>query len=225
MHSIVLFVEGQGDVQAMPAFVGRWLAEQPAELQSIAYIDQNPYRIGGIQNITGRRAPDWTRWLEAVVVEKENLGGVLLAIDADDIEHSGGCVRDTARELATSAMTVGAGSLFSLAVTFFRQEFESMIIACHERLPNFALRSNERLPSNPEEAPRGAKRWLNINVKGGYTPTQNQAVFSRHINFEQLRQGNFRSFRRFENAMRQILNAISTGQHVSTPRLLDTSGG
>ncbi len=221
MKRIVLFVEGEGDVLAMPALLGRWLVEQSTEHQLAAFIDSKPFRVKGSYNLTGQAAEKWTNFIRAAC-KRANFGGILLMLDADNLEDYGKCVRDVARELAAAAKTVGAGTVFSVAVVFFRQEFESFAIACHHLLPGLDLKKGGSIPADVEIAPRGAKGWLNANLKDGYSTTGDQADISRHIDFPHLRQIKNRSFQRLENAMTQLLNAIATGQHVATPSSPDS---
>ena len=216
MKRIVLFVEGEGDAKAMPALLGRWLAEQSTEHQLAAYIDSGPFQVKGIHNLTGRASQKWTKCILAAC-KRANLGGILLLLDSDILEDDGKCLRDVARELAAAAKTVGADTVFSVAVVFFRQEFESLAIACHHLLPGLELKKGATIPADVEIAPRGAKGWLNANLKEGYSATGDQADISRCIDFPHLRQIKNRSFQRLENAMTQLLNAIATGQHVATP--------
>lgn len=221
MKRIVLFVEGEGDALAIPKLLWRWLLEQPIDYQSAAFIDPHPFRVKGIHNLTGRASEKWTKYILAAC-KYQNLGGVLLLLDSDILEDDGKCVRDVARELAAAAKTVGAGTVFSVAVVFFRQEFESLAIACHHLLPGLDLKKGASIPADVEIAPRGAKGWLNANLKEGYSATGDQADIVKHIDFPHLRQLKNRSFQRLENAMTQLLNAIATGQHVATPSSPDS---
>jgi hypothetical protein len=131
------------------------------------------------------------------------------------LEDDGGCVRDAARDLAEVAGRAGAGALFSVAVVFFRQEYESLLIASYQFLPG--NRAGVVLPENVEEAPRGAKGWLKRNLDGGYKESQDQLTLTRAINFEHLRRQPIRSFRRLEHALTQLATAMASGEHVVTP--------
>jgi hypothetical protein len=141
---------------------------------------------------------------------------VLLLLDADTLEDDGGCVRDTARELAMAARAAGAGKQFSVAVVFFRQEFESLLIASYPFLPG--RREGIVLPPNIEEAPRGAKGWLKRNLDGRYHETEHQVTLTRAINFEHLRSLSIKCFHRLEHAIMELATAFATGSHIVSPR-------
>ncbi len=55
MKRLVLLVEGDGDVQAVPSLVGNLLTQLPDELQGQLFLDNAPMRIGGVHQITGRK--------------------------------------------------------------------------------------------------------------------------------------------------------------------------
>ena len=140
---------------------------------------------------------------------------MLLLLDADTLEDTGKCVRDSAQELAEAAREAGGGTRFSVAVVFFQKEYESLLIASYPFLPG--CREGTNLPENVEVAPRGAKGWLKRNLDGGYKETQDQVTLTRHINFDHLRGQQIRSFRRLEHALTELATAIATGQHIVSP--------
>jgi hypothetical protein len=213
MSRLVLFVEGDGDVESAPALVTRLRAELPPDLQT-GFVDTNPFRVAGYANLTGRCAGQWVRYLRAAR-QRPNTSSVLLLLDADTLEDKGGCVRDAARELAEAARMAGGGTQFSVAVVFFRKEYESLLIASYPYLPG--RRAGVTLSENVEEAPRGAKQWLNRNLDGGYKEAEDQVVLTRAINFEHLRNQQIRCFRRFEHAVTELATAIASGQHIVSP--------
>jgi hypothetical protein len=213
MSRLVLFVEGDGDVEAAPALIGRLHGELPPDLQGW-FVDNKPFRTAGLSNLTGRHAEKWPRYLEAACA-RPNMSAVLLLLDADTLEDGGGCVRDAARRLAEAARAAGGGTLFSVAVVFFRQEYESLLIASYATLPG--KRNNVTLPANVEEAPRGAKGWLKRNLDGGYKEAEDQVILTKAMNFDLLRQQNIKSFQRLERAIRQLATAITTGEHIVSP--------
>ena len=217
MSRLVLFVDGDGDVEAAPVLVSRLWAELPPDLR-VGFVDSKPFRIKGWDNLTGRHSEKWTKYLQAACT-RPNTGGVLLLLDADTLEDIGGCVRDTARELAISAQMAGAGTHFSVAVVFFRKEFESLLIASYPFLPGH--RERVTLPQNVEEAPRGAKGWLKRNLAGGYRETEHQVTLTHAINFEHLRGQSLKCFQRLEHAILELATAFATGAHIISPRSPD----
>lgn len=213
MSRLVLCVEGDGDVEAAPVLVSRLWAELPPDLQA-GFIDTKPLRVGGLSHLTGRLADNWPRYL-GIARGRRDCAAVLLLLDADTLEDADGCVRDAARSLAEAARAVGAGSLFSIAVVFFRKEYESLLIASYPFLPR--RREGVSLPENVEEAPRGAKGWLKKNLDGGYKEAEDQVILTRAINFEHLRNQSIRSFRRLEHALTELATAIASEQHIVSP--------
>jgi hypothetical protein len=213
MSRLVLFVEGDEDVEAAPVLVGRLWAELPPELQG-CFIDTKPFRVGNITHLTGRVAENWQRYLRAASARKD-FGGVLLLLDAEVLEDGGGCAVEAARSLAAAAIEAGGGNLFSVAVVFFRKEYESLLIASYPFLPG--RREGVSLPENVEVAPRGAKEWLKKNLDGGYKEREDQVRLTRAINFEHLRMQSIRSFRRLEHALTELATAIASGQHIVSP--------
>src|SRR5689334_25353403 len=133
MSRLVLCVEGDGDVEAGPALIGRLWSELPVELQS-SFVDSNPLRVGGLSQLTGKLSDKWLRYLR-VAGQRPATTGVLLLLDADTLEDDGGCVRDMARNLAEVARSAGGGNQFSVAIVFYKKEFESLLIACYPFLP------------------------------------------------------------------------------------------
>jgi hypothetical protein len=63
MKRLVLLVEGDGDVQAVPSLVGELLTRLPDEFQGKLFLDNAPMRNGGIHQITGKRHGDLARHL------------------------------------------------------------------------------------------------------------------------------------------------------------------
>lgn len=213
MKRVVLCVEGEGDVQAAPVLVSRLWTGLPDATQ-VGFIDPRQLRVGNITRLTGRHAANWPRYLRNAS-ERGNLGAVLLLQDADVLEDQHVCVMDAARALAEAAREAGGGSSYSAAVVFFRQEYESLLIASYPFLTGH--RDGVEIPRNVEEAPRGAEGWLKKNLEGGYRKTVDQIALTRQINIDHLRGQPIRSFQRLESAVRQLAEAIVTGNHVVTP--------
>lgn len=218
MKRLVLFVEGVGDVAALPCLIGQLLAQLPDELQGQLFVDNAPMRIGGVHQITANRQADLPRHL-GNASKRPQLGAVLLVVDgdADVVEEQHFCAAAIARTLARRATSAGAGTLFSFATVFVRQEYESFLIAAADQLPG--LKSGVTLPNSPEESPRDAKGWLRQNLVDGYNPVDRQLELTRLVkDWTPVR--SLRSFRRLEHALSELASAIATGQHVISPRQL-----
>src|SRR5207302_394219 len=117
MNRLVLLVEGDGDVQAVPSLVGRLLTQLPDEFQGQLFLDNAPMRIGGVHQITGKRQGNLVRHL-GNAANRSRLGAALLILDgdADRVEGEPFCAVVAARALAERATAAGAGMRFSFAV-------------------------------------------------------------------------------------------------------------
>ena len=219
MKRLVLCVEGAGDVAAMPALVGGALmADLPATHQGALFLDSKPMQVGSITQLAGKAESqqNWTTYLE-LAKRRKPLGGVLLILDGDEkeVEEDPFCAVSVARLMGERAKATGAGQLFSVAVVFLRMEYESLLIASYPTLTGH--REGVNLPANVEEAPRDAKRWLSQHLAGGYRETQHQRPLTREVDFGLLRQKGVRCFRRLEHALRELVEAVQSDQHVVSP--------
>jgi hypothetical protein len=217
MKRLVALVEGEGDQAAVPNLIARLLAEHPAECQGSLFVDDRGTRkIGNVHEISGRLQSEWLRHLRNAA-NRANLGAVLLLLDGDSdtFEDQPFCAAVAARTLAERARQAGAGVGFSVGVVFLRQEYESLLIASYPTLPE--RREGVARPTNPEESPRGAKKWLAENRDGGYKETRDQAILTQAAGLDLIRAANLRSFRRLEHALLELAVAAQTGQHISSP--------
>jgi hypothetical protein len=218
MKRLAFLVEGDGDVLAVPALAGSLLSEFPPELQGQLFPDPQPYRIGGLEGFTGRRLQaEWVRYLKAVWVTRKKPPAMLAVFDGDSAQMEGNpfCAVNAARTLAERGRAAGAGTLFSLAVVFLRQEYESILIAAADQITE--IDADVARPANPEDAPRDAKGWLSDHMQGGYDPKRNQLALTRAIGDWEPVRDIHRSFRRFNNALRQLAEAVAGGTYVVTP--------
>jgi hypothetical protein len=223
MKRIVLFVEGQGEAEAVLRLVKRLLTEQNA--WDTVSLDESPFRVGQVNKLAKAEYHDWKRKL-AAALKRPNVGGVLLLLDGDvaKVGDDAFCASVVSRSLAAAAKTVGAGARFSVAVVFARQEYESWLIAgiaslAGERLPDRrSIQQDAKPPDGDlEVAPRDAKGWLNRVVEGGYRPTRDQAALTEMVRLQAIRDRGLRSFRRLEHALSELVLAIRSDQHVATP--------
>jgi hypothetical protein len=82
MKRLVLFAEGDGDVEALPALVGRLLSQLPDNLQGQLFLDNAPMKVGSVDQLTGRRQRDLLRHL-GNAAKRSKLGATLLVLDGD----------------------------------------------------------------------------------------------------------------------------------------------
>lgn len=216
MKRLVLLVEAEGDVQAVPSLVGRLLPQLPEELQGQLFLDNAPMKVGGLHQITGKRQQDLIRHL-GNAANRPKLGAALLILDGDAARCEGQlfCAVESARTIAQRATAAGAGTRFSFAVVFLRQEYESLLLAVADQLPG--LKPGVSLPSAPEESPRDAKGWLHENLADGYNPTDRQLELTRAVpDWSPVRSLN--CFQRLEHALKELAVAVATSRHLVSPQ-------
>jgi hypothetical protein len=196
--------------------VGRLLTHLPDELRGHLFLDNAPMRVGGLHQISGKRQGDLTRHL-GNAAKRSRLGAVLLLLDgdADRFEGQSFCAVEVAQTLAQRAASAGAGTRFSFAVVFLRQEFESLLLATANQLPG--LKSGATLPPSPEEYPRDAKGWLHDNLTEGYNPVIRQLELTQAI-ADWTPARTLRCFQRLEHALQELAFAASTRQHLISPK-------
>lgn len=225
LKRLVLLVEGEGEVAAAPALIGKLLNELQASDPAV-FLDSKPLRVGGVAGFFGKKEKNWTDKLN-VAVKRGNLGGVLLLQDGDVEVYRGQpfCARIMGRDLTRRARQAGAGSVFSVACVFACQEFETWLIAGIESLAGKKLANGRiEIPSglktatgDLEQHPRDAKGWLNECIRGGYNPVADQEYLTRAVDLNVVRQRRLRSFRRLESALGQLVEAVRSGKHIVTP--------
>lgn len=222
-----MFLEGKGDLTAAPTLVSHLLTEQNA--WDAMFLDPDPFRVGELGGLAKDKGRNLIRWLKAAA-KRKNLGGVMLLVDGDLDRFLGGpfCCRTAACYLSERAREAGGGVHFSVATVIAVREYESWLIAGIEALAGKPLPDGRpgikagatAPPGNIEVAPRGAKGWLaHVMEASGYKPTVDQGPITKLLikNLAPLRNRQLRSFRRFESAIKQLVEACRTGQHVVTP--------
>jgi len=223
MKRIVLFVEGDGEADAVPQLVKRLLTEQNA--WDAVILDEHPFRVGEVNKIVKDDYREWKRKLSASL-KRVNVGGVLLILDGDTkkVGSIPFCAATVARSLAKVARNIGGGSTFSVATVFARQEYESWLIAGIESFAGKTFpdgrtfRAQITVPEGDLEAsPRDAKGWLNKAIDGGYKPTRDQATLTQWLELQAVRKRGMRSYQRLESAVLELVTAIRSESHVSTP--------
>lgn len=222
MKRIVLFVEGEGEADAVPNLVTRLLHEQGIW---DVFVDQNPFRVGEIGRLVKDEFREWKRKLQAAL-KRGQVGGVLLLLDGDIAKVRGVpfCAANVARDLAEAAKSVGAGSMFSVASIFVRQEYESWLIASLGAFLGKSFPDGREFPQDAkppdgdlEESPRAAKGWLSRLIDGGYKETRDQITLTRWLDFQLVRDRGMRSFRRLESALEELVTAIRSENHIASP--------
>lgn len=223
---LVIMVEGKGDLQAVPVLVNRLLDD--AGTTECFYIGQ-VMTVGGLEALTGKRAPKWLNYLRAASKYRD-LGAVLLLLDGDHdlvINDATGakepfCAARVARRLVHAARAAGAGNHFSLACVFAMREFESWLACAAEQLRGLPLpdgragvHPNAMLPGDDPE--RTGKGWFQKHMLRGYVETRDQVLLTRMVSIDAIRSRGSRSFVRLENALKLLCEAGRQDRHVVSP--------
>ncbi len=225
MKRLVVFCEGQGDEEGALLLVKRLLV--PLNPWDSLTLDEAPFRAGEAPSLFKNDFEKWSKLLNAAA-KRPNLGGVIAIFDGDceKINREPFCAKAHAAQLVSAAKSHGAGTLFSLAIVFARQEFESWLIAGVESLAGKPLPPDNRPGVNSETKtpqgdldmnPRGAKEWLSKIMREGYSPTRDQCTLTKLVDLELIRSKNMRSFTRLQSAVNQIVTAIQDNKHIATP--------
>lgn len=225
MKRVVLFVEGEGDALAVPVLVKRLLTE--ANAWDCLYLDPHSFMVGNLGKLLKDDCRHWVRWLGAAAKRRE-LGAVLLVLDGDTGRIQGElfCAAKLAEKLAEKATRARGGELFSVATVFACQEYESWLIAGIESLAGKQLadgRPGVKVGTKPpdrdlESAPRDAKGWLGNRMVSGYGAVKDQVFLTEILDLDSVRNRPMRSFRRLENAVAQIVDAIRNDSPVTSPK-------
>lgn len=223
MKRIVLFVEGAGEVKAAPILVRKILSDQNA--WDSVFLDEIPFRVGHVNKLYTGDFSRWKGWLKAAAVRGQ-LGGVLLLLDGDikQVDNKEFCAAHVAYELCQAALDAGAGEMFSVAVVFAKQEYESWLLTNLENFAGIELPDGNTVkeqPSyphgSPEETPRDAKGFLSDQIIGGYKPTRHQAYLTSILELEAVRRYGMRSFQRLEKGIEELVRAARSGVHIVSP--------
>jgi len=224
MKRLIPFVEGYGDVRAVPILLRR-LFTHHALWETIG-LDPAAFKVGGLPGLCANGSANWKRLLSAAL-KRPQTGGVILILDGDVRPATGGqfCPANAARALVDEARAVGAGERFSLAVVFACREYESWLLAGVESLAGRRMSDNRvgvrsgtvNFDKDLEVAPRDAKGELAKLMQFGYKETLDQAELTELVDLDIVRKRALRSFARLESALQQLASAFRTGKHVATP--------
>lgn len=209
MPKIVPVVEGDGEVTAVPALLGRLLRD----------MDHHDVHVASAKNAHGNgnltKEGGIERFVALASVERD-CGAILVLLDAERE-----CAKDLAHKLAQRVIT--KGTQFPVVIVCANRMYESWLLASIETIAGQKLGERPGLPSglqppNDVEAVRSAKGWLNRQFPPGraYKETEDQEAMTRLIDFDLARQRS-RSFRRLCHAIKQALAGITDRSNVVTP--------
>ena len=208
---IGLIVEGDGELDAAPTLLVR----------ALQHLGRHDAFCGLTQNAGGRfkltRAQGLEKFVERAYREP-NDAALLILIDSE-----GECPATLARALAARIETHGARR--PTAVVVAHRMYEAWFVACGPALVGRALPSRPAfgaglaVAGNDGESVRDAKAHLNQQLprERPYKETQDQKTLTRWLDLE-MAASNSRSFRRFLDAVSQLLDAIDNQTRDVTPR-------
>jgi hypothetical protein len=227
---LILMVEGEGDVQAVPVLVDR-LLKGAKGWDCLESCDRSMHiRLGGLHSVVKDEFSFWKRMLQ-LTAKQQNVGAVLVVLDGDQKymipqKKVPYCAKTTASKLTEIARkSCGFGLTTSLAVVFAEREYESWLIAgagslIDKKMPDGrpVLKRDAQIASHGSDfTARDAKGWLNRNMVNGYRETTDQKELTRLVDLDEIRRRQIRSFRRLENAVSQLIEANRSGTHICTP--------
>lgn len=232
---LVLFVEGKGDLAAVPTLARRVVTS--SEANDALFVDPEPFRVSGIDKLIKNNYSDWHRWLNVVGATRKNVGAVLLVLDGDvdrvppnwepystRYGSTDFCSYRVAAMLANEARKSRAGDAFSFAAVFAMKEFESWLLAGVESLRGHSLAEDRGIvphtaviPNIDVESKRDAK-GLFRDLVPGYDQSLDQAILAANVDLAQVA-FRCRSFRRFQSAMTQLANAVRTHNAIVSPTI------
>jgi hypothetical protein len=229
MKRLVLLGEGHGEVAALPVLVGKLLKEKGSERS--LFLDRDVIRTSPARLVKwdkAKKQADYSQWVARVslAARRQNVGSVLAVYDGDARMFPAGsvstfCAATAAKSMAASAISAGAGKIFSLSVVFACSEYETWLVAGAESLAGrylsdgrLALPKHAKFPAGDPES--HGKRWLEQNCES-YRPTRDQTALTELLDLQSVRAKKVRSFIRLEHALDQLLAAVAIDRHISTP--------
>jgi hypothetical protein len=190
MPCLVPIVEGDGDVQAVPVLLRRFVNHYQWWHWSIG----RPIKTGSLAKLK-QTLPSYLR----LALKQQDCGAILILLDLDD-----GCPATEAHALAANVRIVN--SLVPVAIVFAHREYETWFLASIETIVGHRDVPSVLTYPGPVEAPRGAKERLReyLPPGRGYKETTDQAKFTHLIDLNLARERS-RSFRRLDAALRELI--------------------
>ena len=162
---IVAVVEGDGEVEAVPALIRRIHGEvSPGTPLEVG----RPVRV---QRNRVLKAGELERYLDLAASLAGADGGILVLLDAN-----GDCPANLGPDILQRARTARPDR--RIEVVLARCEYESWFIAAIDSLKGKRnVSAAATAPQDPESI-RGAKEWLRTQMDGTYSPTADQTALT-----------------------------------------------
>lgn len=190
---IVPIVEGHAEAEAVPLLLRRMLAASGPHETPIA----RPFRVKRTQVV---RPGELERAVQHAAAARDNVGAVLVLLDADD-----DCPAELGPRLLARCKSAIA---LPVAVVLACREFEAWFLGAKESLRKVrGIAPTAQSPESPE-AVRGAKERLSANMqRRRYVPVDDQAALAAEMSLADARRRCpsldklFREVRRLVSAM------------------------
>lgn len=208
LHSripIASIVEGQGEVQALPALLHRLAIDAKCTIDA-----RPPVRLPAGKLLRDTANPDFRRAVETAArpVLPPNTGLVVILFDSED-----DCPSVLGQEVLHKAQSIRNDARF-LVVAAFR-EFETWFLAAARSLRGVAnLPGDVEPPANPEGI-RDAKGWLSSRMRRKYQPTSDQLALVRRFDLDQA--ASMPSFHRFRRRFASLLDDLNPANPTRRP--------
>ena len=205
--TIIAIVEGDGELEAVPALLRRILWER---LHRFDISAKKPKAAGGKPNLLKR----FEMFLQYALLE--SCDAILVLVDADEE-----CPLEQVPNLAVRAAALNLN--VPVAIVYARSEYETWFICSLSECTGEPIRARLGIPASvnaPQnvEDVRAAKGWLehHMPIDRGYKETEDQAPLTHHIDLD-LTHSRSRSFRRFCHAVDELVYAIDHRSQAVTP--------
>jgi hypothetical protein len=169
--AIASVVEGPSEVESIPILLRRLLVKfGAAQIKPV-----RPFRVKRNRVV---REGELERTLQQVVLDRENVGCILVILDADD---------DCPAQLGPSLLErCRQATKLPVAVILATRELEAWFLGAKESLVGIRdIRADAVAPDEPERV-RGAKERLSQNMRGGrrYLEVDDQAALAERMDLE-----------------------------------------
>jgi len=195
--TILAIVEGHAEIESVPVLLRRRLQQMGAFHVHVS----RPFRVKRNRIV---RQGELERAIEQGVRDRENVGGILVILDADD-----DCPAELGPQLLNRARQV---TQLPIVVTLATQEMEAWFLGAKGSLRGICGIVPEATAPNDPESIRGAKERLSQNMQAGrrYLDVDDQAAFAQQMDFESARR-ECRSFDKFLRGVDQLVAELPHG--------------
>ena len=210
MRKIVPIVEGDGEVDAVPALLHKMLKASGRSDIGVG----TPLNAHSCSNLT--KTGGLERFVQIAAL-RQDCGAILVLMDADK-----GCPLTIAKDFVDRIKKLG--TKYPVVVVIANCEYEAWFLASLETITGKDLDGRTGLPAGTSyptldvEGRVGVKEWLDRKFPGSrkYKETQDQVCMTRLLDPE-LVQPRSRSFRRLRKAVDEAVAAIDAQQVIVTP--------